>query len=101
MGLETMMAADSVIRLTGEFDGIAARRLEATLVAATGGERFDIDLTQVRGFHDFAIAVLGHALTRTRADVRIRGLRHHQIRVLRYFGVDAAPLQAAALSDAA
>jgi anti-anti-sigma regulatory factor len=101
MRLETMMAADSVIRLEGAFDGVTARRLEALLVDAAEGLPFDIDMTQVREFHDFAIAVLGQALTRTRAHVRIRGLRQHQIRVLRYFGVDAGPLESAAVADAA
>jgi hypothetical protein len=101
MRLETMLAADPVIRLEGAFEGVTARRLEALLADAVEGSPVDIDMTQVREFHDFAIAVLGQALTRTRAHVRIRGLRQHQIRVLRYFGVDAGPLESAVLGDAA
>jgi anti-anti-sigma regulatory factor len=90
-----------VIRLDGAFDGVAARRLEALLGDAAEGVPVRIDLSQVREFHDFGIAVLGQALTRTRARVTIRGLRQHQIRVLRYFGVDAGPLESAAVAGAA
>jgi hypothetical protein len=60
-----------------------------------------VDLTKVREFHDFAVAVLAQALTRCRAQVTLLGLRQHQIRVLRYFGVDTAPLERAAVADAA
>jgi anti-anti-sigma regulatory factor len=101
MRLEQAVTAESAIRLDGIFDGLAARRLEALLVAADAGVRLRIDLTQVREFHDFGIAVLGLALTRSRAHVTIRGLRQHQVRVLRYFGVDTGPLESAVLSDAA
>lgn len=98
---ENVVTQDSVIRLEGVFDGLAARRLEALLVEADAGVRLHVDLTQVREFHDFGIAVLSHALTRSRAHVMLRGLRHHQIRVLRYFGVDTGPLESAVLADAA
>jgi len=62
---------------------------------------FRIDLTQVREFHDFGIAVLAQALTRRKAEVTLPGLRQHQIRVLRYFGIDTAPPERAAVADAA
>jgi hypothetical protein len=100
MPLEQVPIADPVIRLEGVFDGLAARRLEALLVAAEAGARFHLDLTQVREFHDFGIAVLGQALARSRAHVTLRGLRHHQIRVLRHFGVDTGPLERAVVPDA-
>ena len=98
---ENAVTADSVIRLEGVFDGLAARRLEAMLVETDAGVRLHIDLTQVREFHDFGIAVLGHAMTRSRAHVTVRGLRQHQIRVLRYFGIETGPLESAVLPDAA
>jgi anti-anti-sigma regulatory factor len=91
----------SVIQLEGVFDGLVARRLEALLARAGAGARFEIDLTHVREFHDFALAVLAHALTQCAASVALRGLRQHQIRLLRYFGVDAGPVGNVALSDAA
>ncbi len=91
----------STIPLSGAFDGLAARRLEAILGRAEPGARLRVDLTQVREFHDFGIAVLAHALTRCKAKVTLLGLRHHQIRVLRYCGVDTAPLERAVVADAA
>jgi hypothetical protein len=101
MRLEARMTWDPMIRLEGVFDGLAARRLEALLVEAEADAEVHVDLTQVREFHDFGIAVLGQALTRSRAHVTVRGLRQHQLRVLRYFGVDAGPLESAVVSDAA
>ena len=78
------------IRIDGILDGPAARRVEATLARARPGARFHIDLVQVREFHDFGIAVLGNALATTQALVRLRGLREHHVRVLRYFGIETA-----------
>jgi anti-anti-sigma regulatory factor len=90
---------EPIIHVEGVFDGIAARRLEAVLVRGAPGRRLEIDLTQVREFSDFAIAVLANALLRCGAFVSLRGLRLHQVRLLRYFGVDAGPLGRVALSD--
>ena len=90
-----------LIRLAGVFDGRAARGLEAMLARADGSMRLRVDLTQVREFHDFGIAVLANAMTHCRAQVALLGLRQHQIRVLRYCGVDTAPLERAAQADAA
>jgi hypothetical protein len=69
------------------------------LLGAASGDRVVVDVTRVREFHDFGVAALGRALTRCRADVKVRGLRQHQVRVLRYFGVDAEPLERAVRSD--
>ena len=80
--------------------GLAARRLEALLARAEPGDHLRIDLTKVREFHDFGIAVLAQALTRCKAHVTLLGLRQHQVRVLRYFGVDTEPLERAATDDA-
>ncbi len=89
----------SIISLEGVFDGVAARHLEEELLRAEPGDRILVDVTQVREFHDFGVAVLGRALTRCRGEVRLRGLRQHQVRVLRYFGVDAGPLERAVLPE--
>jgi anti-anti-sigma regulatory factor len=86
------------IHLSGAFDGLAARRLEATLVRAAPTVRLCIDLTQIREFHDFGIAVLAHALTRCKARVALLGLRHHQFRPLGQLGIDTAPLERAVLA---
>ncbi len=94
-------ADDCVIRVEGILDGVTAGKIEAMLVRAKAGARFVIDMSQVREFHDFGIAVLGHAMTRSAARVALRGLRHHQVRVLRYFGIDAAAVERALVPDAA
>ena len=78
-----------VIRCEGVFDVPAARRLEARIANAASGEALRVDLTHVREFHDFGIAVLAQALKNQRAArIALRGLRHHQARMLRYFGVE-------------
>ena len=89
------------IRLEGVFDGIVARRLEAVLTRAEAGARLRVDLTKIREFHDFGLAVLAHAMTLSRAEVVLTGLRQHQVRVLRYCGLDTTPLEQAVVADAA
>lgn len=82
-------AAPSVIRLEGTFDLPAARLLESSLtgMAENGGVR--VDFTRVRHFNDFAVAVLAQALKRaSEPGVKVEGLTLHQVRLLRYFGVD-------------
>lgn len=80
-------AGNPVIRLEGTFDLPAARLLENSLRRfATGGVL--VDFSAVRQFNDFAVAVLAQALL-GRAGVKVEGLSMHQIRLLRYFGVDA------------
>lgn len=95
------VADETEIRVEGILDGPAARRVEETLARARPGARFHIDLVQVREFHDFGIAVLGHALTMTQAHVRLRGLREHHLRVLRYFGIETARFSPDLVPDAA
>lgn len=92
-------STESIIWLRGVFDGVAAMHLEEKLLRTTRTDRILVDLTQVREFHDFAVAVLGRALSRCPAEVKLRGLRQHQVRVLRYFGVDAGPLERAVLPE--
>jgi anti-anti-sigma regulatory factor len=94
-------AVEQVIRLEGTLDGFVARRVEAALARASAGARFCIDLTQVREFHDFGIAVLGHALTESAASVRLLGLRLHHVRILRAFGIETVRFERDAVADAA
>jgi anti-anti-sigma regulatory factor len=90
---------ESIITLEGVFDGLAAAHLEEALLRARPGDRVLVDVTRVREFHDFGVAVLGRALARCQAEVKLRGLRQHQIRVLRYFGVDAGPMERAVIPE--
>jgi len=82
-----------VIRLSGVFDVEAAGRLGAALAAARPGTRLMVDLSQIREFHDLALASLAPLLTSAAAGfVALSGLRLHHVRLLRYFGVDLAAL---------
>jgi hypothetical protein len=81
----------SIIRLEGEFDLPAARMLEHSLRGVAPGNRVRIDFSRVRRLHDFGIATLAKALQAVAADaVTLQGLSTHHVRLLRYFGVDAA-----------
>lgn len=81
----------SVLRLEGEFDLPAARLLEKSLRATVADGHVRIDFSRVRRFHDYGIAALAHTLSKLdgRA-VELQGLNTHQVRLLRYFGIDAA-----------
>jgi hypothetical protein len=81
---------ETVIRLDRAFDLPAARMVEHTLRRMAAGDRVRIDFGRVQQFHDFAVAVLAQALAGRRGVVvKVEGLRMHQVRLLRYFGVDA------------
>ncbi len=83
-----------IIELDGMFDVPAAKRLGALLERARPGEAIRIDASRATGFEDFGLAVLAQALGETGARrVALRGLRGHQLRMLRYFGVDPARLR--------
>jgi hypothetical protein len=77
-----------VIELCGTFDVPAAQRLVLALQEA-GEREVRVDVTRVSDFHDFGVAVLGKAMA-TRRHVSVRGLRTHQVRLLKYLGVDAS-----------
>jgi hypothetical protein len=79
-----------IIRVEGVFDAAAAQRLSSAIESAHGDE-VRVDLTDVREFHDFGIAMLARALS-GRSGVAVSGLRQHQLRLLRYFGIDAGPV---------
>jgi len=85
----------AVIRLEGTFDLPAARLLENSL-RRNGGGPVRVDFSQVRAFKDFAVAVLAQALKAHGPGARVEGLSLHQVRLLRYFGVDAEVFRAAA-----
>jgi len=84
-----------LIEMDGVFDVPAAKRLGTVLERARPGEEIRIDVSRSTGFEDFGLALLAQALGETRAGrVALRGLRGHQLRILRYFGVDPARLRA-------
>jgi anti-anti-sigma regulatory factor len=78
-----------VVRVEGTFDLPAARRVAEAITTSRAGERVEVDLTRVREFHDFGVAVLAQALAAGRSQIAVRGLKRHHVRLLRYLGVDA------------
>ena len=87
-----MVAKSLLIRLDGTFDLAAAGEIQRALADAPQGTEVYVDLSQVREFHDRAVAVLGDVLKSARHPVSVRGLRQHQYRMLRYLGVDPSAL---------
>jgi hypothetical protein len=77
------------IRMSGVFDVPAARRFADALGEARG-RAVHVDLTQIREFHDLAVALLARALA-GRAGTTVAGLREHHVRLLAYLGIDAGP----------
>lgn len=84
-----------LVEVDGVLDVPAAKRLGRVLERARRGEAIRIDVARVSFFEDFGLALLSQALRETRAGrVALRGLRPHQLRILRYFGLDPARLRA-------
>lgn len=85
---------DSVIfAVDGVFDGASAWDLRHAIEAVeTSAKEVVVDFTRVREFYDFGVAVLAHTLAQRpkhQPPVALRGLRTHQQRMFRYFGVEA------------
>ncbi len=77
-----------IIEATGTFDAAAAERVVLQIFQAAPELEVRVDLTRVRDFHDLGVAMLGRALGGRRR-VAVRGLRPHQVRLLKYLGIDA------------
>jgi hypothetical protein len=81
------------IEVNGVLDGATAWELRNTLDAARQkAKRIVLDFSRVREFYDFGVSVLAYGLAQrpsTLPRVALKGLRTHQLRMLRYFGVDA------------
>jgi len=75
------------VSVSGPFDLEAALRVARVLTDADDEAAVRIDLTRVSHFEDSAMAVLARALAVHRY-ARIHGLRQHQLRLLRYLGVE-------------
>ena len=77
------------LRMEGTFDVPAARLVEHT-IARSRAVSIRLDFSRVTDFHDFGVAILAHVLSSRGRAVALTGLRLHQVRLLRYFGVDPA-----------
>jgi STAS domain-containing protein len=101
MSLETRQPDGVIlIRFDGVFDAVAAWDVRGRLGACALGESVVLDFSQVRAFDDLGVAVLASGLAaRPDPGVTMRGLRQHQHRMFRYFGVDLDALRHAALAS--
>lgn len=85
---QAAMASDEVqLSVAGQFDLAAALRVARALTDAPEEMMVRIDLTSVSQFDDSGLALLGRALSGHRR-AEVRGLRQHQVRLLRYLGVE-------------
>jgi hypothetical protein len=66
-----------------------AARLHEAIERADPGTRIEVDFHRVRECHGTALAVLARDIAAGRARVALRGLSHHQLRLLGYLGAVA------------
>jgi hypothetical protein len=78
--------------LNGRFEGACAWDLSSLLKRELLPE-IVLDFSRTTDFVDYSIAVVAAALQDLgNKSVRLRGLRQHQLRMFKYFGVDPADL---------
>jgi anti-anti-sigma regulatory factor len=78
----------ALFRISGNFDGACAWQLAGRLEQEPLS-KVVIDFSQANEFVDSGIAVIARALVSSREkEIRLEGLRHHQERLFKYFGVD-------------
>lgn len=83
----------ALYRVNGKFEGACAFLLAKRIEAEPLGE-LTLDFSQCAEFVDYGIAVLSSALLAVPGKrVHLEGLRQHQLRLFKYFGVDADELQ--------
>ncbi len=83
--------------VSGRFDAASAWEMSTNLDSETNSEVV-LDFSQVNEFVDYGVAVVANAiLALPRKHVHMRGLRQHQARLFKYFGVD--PEELASRSD--
>lgn len=82
---------DVTFAIGGVFDGASAWDLRHAIESVEcEASQVVLDFSRVREFYDFGVAVLAHALAErdaARPVVALKGLRTHQARMFRYFGV--------------
>lgn len=78
-----------LLRITGRFDPASALLLERELVKEDETEEVVLDFGSVDELGDASVAVLSHVLRSAHSrSLRVRGLRRHHERLLRYFGIE-------------
>lgn len=80
---------DAVFSIAGAFDPFAASQLRARLAELPREACVMLDFSRASAVSDLALAVLASAFEAPRHPrVVLRGMTHHQERVLRYLGID-------------
>ena len=77
--------ARAVYRMTGTFDRASAWALRER-IETDPASQVVLDFSLTRDISDLAVAVLAHGFTASTRPVSFRGLRQHQLRILRYCG---------------
>lgn len=77
----------ALYRIAGRFERTCAWDLAARLAKEPLREVV-IDFSRASEFVDSAVAVIANSLLSSPQRVHLRGLRHHQERLFRYFGVE-------------
>jgi anti-anti-sigma regulatory factor len=88
----------TIIRLSGTFDRASAHELTERLQQEPGDDLV-LDFSLVREFADLGVAALAHGLAGADRRLLLRGLRQHQLRIFRYFGVNVEPLHTPSDAD--
>ena len=83
-----------VIRLSGGLDESAGAKLASCIEQLPRAGRVVVDFSLVRPFRDVDVGAVARGLA-GHADLAIRGLGRHQLRLLRYCGVQVPPAFAA------
>jgi hypothetical protein len=79
-------------RIVGKFESSCSWELSRRIAQEPLGE-MALDFSQVGDFVDYGIAVLASALLELPSKtIRLQGLRQHQLRLFKYFGVEPAQL---------
>ena len=77
----------ALYRIAGRFENSCAWDL-ASRLAKEPLREVVIDFSRANDFVDSAVAVIATSLLSSPHRVQLRGLRHHQERLFKYFGVD-------------
>jgi hypothetical protein len=87
-----IIGSTACYRIAGKFESACAWELAARIESEPLGELL-LDFSQCGEFVDYGIAVLASALLSAPFKrVHLEGVRQHQLRLFKYFGVDADEL---------
>jgi len=92
------LTEELLLDFDGVFDLVAARRIQEALSRVRAGGVLAIDLSRVVEFEDLGVAALAGTIRQSGPAVHVvlRGLRQHQLSLLRYMGVAGRPHHQAA-----